>query len=93
VKIEIPKLLLRLRSEVTAAKKQAGAGGLERLAFKIFAWVMAHPKMYRLAGRIGARVAPWLPAAGPLRNWASQRTLPLPAKKSFHQLWSEKGRT
>jgi len=92
VKIEIPKLLLRLRSEVTEAKRRQGAGGLERLAFRIFAWVMAHPKIYRLAGSIGAKLAPLIPAIGPLKNWASQRTLPRPAKQSFHQWWAARGR-
>jgi L-lactate dehydrogenase complex protein LldF len=88
VKIEIPKLLLKLRCEVTEAKQQHGAGGLERFAFRIFAWVMAHPKVYLLGGRIGAMLAPLVPPVGPLKKWASQRTLPRPAKQSFHQLWA-----
>jgi L-lactate dehydrogenase complex protein LldF len=92
VKIEIPKLLLKLRSEVTEAKRRQGAGGLERLAFRIFAWVMAHPRIYLLAGRLGARLAPLVPPVGPLRMWTSQRTLPRLAKQSFHQLWAAKRR-
>src|SRR5712692_8017649 len=40
VKIDIPKLLLKLRAEVTEAKKREGDGGLERLAFRIWAWIM-----------------------------------------------------
>ncbi|HEX4594877.1 MAG TPA: lactate utilization protein B, partial [Bryobacteraceae bacterium] len=92
VKIEIPKLLLKLRSEVTEAKRRQGQGGLERLAFQIFAWVMAHPKIYLLAGRIGATLAPLVPPVGPLKKWASQRTLPRPAKQSFHQWWAAKER-
>ena len=88
VKIEIPKLLLKLRSEVTSAKRRQGGGGLERFAFRAYAWVMARPRLYRLGGRIGARVAGFVPPIGPLKNWASQRSLPRPAKKSFHQLWA-----
>jgi L-lactate dehydrogenase complex protein LldF len=88
VKIEIPKLLLKLRSEVTEAKRRQGSGGLERLAFRVFAWVMAHPKIYLLGGKIGAKLAPLVPPVGPLKKWASQRTLPRPAKQSFHQLWA-----
>jgi L-lactate dehydrogenase complex protein LldF len=88
VKIEIPKLLLKLRSEVTEAKRRQGAGGLERFAFRMFAWLMAHPKIYLLAGRMAATLAPIVPPVGPLKNWASQRTLPRPAKQSFHQLWA-----
>ncbi len=93
VKIEIPELLLKLRSEVTASKQQEGAGGLERLAFKIFAWVMAHAMIYRMAGRMAAILAPLFPPVGPLKKWASQRALPRPAKKSFHKLWEERNRT
>ena len=88
VKIEIPKLLLKLRSEVAAMKRQKGGGALERWAFQMFAWLMTHPAIYKLAGRIGAMAAPLVPPLGPLKQWASQRTLPLPAKKSFHQLWA-----
>jgi L-lactate dehydrogenase complex protein LldF len=92
VKIEIPKLLLKLRSEVTEAKRRQGGGGLERLAFRMFAWVMAHPKIYLLAASIGAKLAPMVPPVGPLKNWASQRTLPRPAKQSFHQWWAARER-
>jgi L-lactate dehydrogenase complex protein LldF len=87
VKIEIPKLLLKLRSEVTEARRRQGKGGLERVAFRMFAWVMAHPKIYLLAAGVGAKLAPLVPPVGPLKNWASQRTLPRPAKQNFHQWW------
>jgi L-lactate dehydrogenase complex protein LldF len=92
VKIEIPKLLLKLRSEVTQARQRQGGSGLERLAFRIFAWVMAHPRIYSLGGRVGAKLAPLIPPIGPLKKWASQRTLPRPAKQSFHQLWAARVR-
>src|SRR5205085_1466628 len=46
VKIEIPKLLLQLRSEVTEAQAQEGQERLERIVFSIWAWVMRHPKLF-----------------------------------------------
>jgi L-lactate dehydrogenase complex protein LldF len=92
VKIEIPKLLLKLRSEVTEAKRRQGAGGIERLAFRMFAWVVARPRIYLLAGRIGAVLAPFVPPVGPLKKWASQRALPRPAKQSFHRWWAARER-
>ncbi len=92
VKIEIPKLLLKLRAEVVEAKKQEGAGGVERLAFRLWAWVMTHPKVYLLLASLGAKFAPLLPPVGPLRKWTSQRTMPPIAKKSFHKLWTERER-
>jgi len=88
VKIEIPKLLIKLREETTEARRREGAGGLERMGFRMFAWVMAHPKIYRMLARIGAKVTPVPPALGPLRQWASQRELPRLAKQDFRQLWA-----
>ena len=43
VKIDIPKLLLDLRADVTADRKKHGGSKMERLAFRMFAWVMRHP--------------------------------------------------
>jgi L-lactate dehydrogenase complex protein LldF len=83
VKIDIPKLLLKLRAEVTEEKS-----GFERLAFRMFAWVMAHPKMYLFLARVGAVLAPITPKIGPLGKWASQRDLPALASQSFHKWWA-----
>jgi L-lactate dehydrogenase complex protein LldF len=101
VKIEIPKLLLQLRSEVTHAKERKGQGGMERLGFNLFAWVAGRPRLFALMGSLGARFMPrdkktgWakIPGflqVGPLKNWISQRELPAPAAKSFRQLWRER---
>src|SRR6266404_328322 len=87
VKIEIPKLLLKLRAEVVEAKQRKGAGGPERLAFRMFSWMMTHPRMYLLLARIGSMLAPITPKIGPLGKWASQRSLPPLASKSFHKWW------
>jgi L-lactate dehydrogenase complex protein LldF len=88
VKIDIPKLLLKLRAEVTAAKSREGKGGLERIAFRLFAWMMTHPKQYLFWSRIGGKFAGVMPRIGPLGKWASQRELPRPASESFHQWWA-----
>ncbi len=102
VKIDIPKHLLQLRSEVTEAKTAQGSNGSERRAFRLYAWLMRHPKLFRICGKIGSKLAPraekgaWirkLPPfmnAAPLRNWLSQRDLPPPAPQSFHDLWKER---
>jgi L-lactate dehydrogenase complex protein LldF len=90
VKIEIPKLLLKLRAEVVEAKQREGSGGLERLAFRVFSWMMTHPRMYLTLARIGSKLAPIAPKIGPLRKWTSQRSLPPPASTSFHQWWAER---
>ena len=99
VKIDIPKLLLQLRSEVTKAKTREGQNRLERLGFRVWAWVMQHPRIYELLGMAGSLVfsasepgrwlrgAPPLMNVGPLRAWTSERDIPPLPAKSFRQLW------
>lgn len=102
VKIDIPKILLELRSEVKKAEERDGSSRLERLAFRIWAWMMRHPRIYEMAGMAAASLAPssdgtgWvksLPSAmspPPVRAWLSQRDLPPPPPKSFRQMWRER---
>lgn len=91
VKIEIPKLLLKLRTEVTEAKREAGAGGLERMAFHLWAWAMTHPRIYLALGRLASKFAWLTPKVGPLGSWASERETPRLVSRSFHRWWA--GRT
>src|SRR5580698_8931093 len=58
VKIDIPKVLLELRADVKKAEAREGRGRLERLAFKMWAWVMCHPRIYEMAGMMAGGVAP-----------------------------------
>ena len=99
VKINIPQILLDLRSEVKKAETREGTNRVERLAFRVWAWVMRHPRIYEIAGMAAASVAPsgdggWVRSvplsAGPLRAWLSQRDLPPAAPKSFRQMWRER---
>jgi L-lactate dehydrogenase complex protein LldF len=102
VKIDIPKILLELRSEVKEAEQRQGANRLERMAFRIWAWVMRHPRLYELAGMAAASLAPapddggWVRSVrtaiqpAPLRAWLSQRDLPPSPPKSFRQMWRER---
>ncbi len=101
VKINIPRILLELRSEITGARKKAGESRLERLAFRLWAWVMRHPRLYEMFGSIAAgamgsdtgqwtsSLPPWF-RIGPARAWLSQRDAPVPAERSFRQLWRER---
>ncbi len=90
VKIEIPKLLLKLREDVTEVKRREDADQSERFAFQLFAWVATHPKIYLLLASLGSIFFPLVPNIGPLKKWASQRTVPEPAKQSFHQWWASR---
>jgi L-lactate dehydrogenase complex protein LldF len=99
VKIDIPKLLLELRSEVTRAETRESQGRWERLGFRVWAWVMLHPQIYEMLGSMSSsllteegfhgwlRSVPFLFNRGPLRAWLSQRDLPPLPPKSFRQMW------
>jgi L-lactate dehydrogenase complex protein LldF len=98
VKIDIPKVLVELRGEVRKSEAREGQNRIEKLGFRIFAWMMTHPRIYEMAGRMAASVAPenegkWIrsvPApmsVGPLKAWLSGRDLPPAPAKSFREMW------
>jgi len=82
VKIDIPRLLLHLRGEISERKGSAA----ERLVFKLWARVMMSPALYKMsavAGRLLQRVVPVSKA------WTSGRDLRPIESRSFHELWSD----
>ena len=85
VKIDIPQLLLHLRSEITASGSKGNAA--ERIAFKIWARVMMSPTLYNL-GSLAARV---IQKVMPLsRAWKRGRDLRPVEQPSFRSLWKTK---
>jgi len=101
VKIDIPRILLELRHDEVQAKFRDNSTSLERIAFRIWSWVMRRPRLYELGGMVAALMAPrkgdgWiknLPAPmrlGPLKAWLSQRDFPPPASRSFRQMWRDR---
>ncbi|HVO97088.1 MAG TPA: LutB/LldF family L-lactate oxidation iron-sulfur protein [Bryobacteraceae bacterium] len=89
VKIEIPRILLELRADIA---KQEGDRA-EKLAFRIWAWVMRHPKLFGRLGSLSSAAIESLPgflAVGPIKNWLSQRDLPEPPKQSFRDWWKKR---
>ncbi len=92
VKIDIPRLLLELRSEVIRSNQRESRGRIERLGFRMWSWAMRHPLLYEMGGMMAQGAMPALSNFGPLKAWASQREIPEPAAKSFRQLWRERGR-
>jgi L-lactate dehydrogenase complex protein LldF len=98
VKIDIPKMLLLLRREIVRTAGREGKARWERLAFRLWAWLMARPKLYEFAGMAASALAPegsqgWLRAlpgflnVGPLRAWLKERDVPAPAPRSLRQWW------
>ena len=102
VKIDIPRLLLELRSEVIQAKTRSGKNRAELMAFRVFAWVMRHPRLFEAFGLLGSIMAPageadgWIRTlpfwmrVGPLKKWVAERDLPPPAPESLRKLWRKR---
>jgi L-lactate dehydrogenase complex protein LldF len=88
VKIDIPQVLLDLRSDVKKAETREKKNRLEKLAYRMFAWMMTHPRVYAWAGWM-ARHAPVV-NIGPVRAWTSQRDLPPVPRQSFRDIWSRR---
>jgi L-lactate dehydrogenase complex protein LldF len=89
VKIEIPRILLELRSDKVELSADTG----ELWSFKVWSWVMRHPRMYARLASVAISTAPRKDgffAVGPLKNWLSQRDLPPSPGKSFRDLWKER---
>lgn len=93
VKIDLPKILLTLRQEVTEMRTREGSNRSERTAFRMWAWVMRHPRLYEKMSVMGsgfARAFPGLLAIGPVKAWLSQREMPPTPKQSFRELWKDR---
>jgi L-lactate dehydrogenase complex protein LldF len=101
VKIDIPKILLELRRDVKELETQQKSNRWEKLAFRGFAWLMTHPRLFEMAGRIAASMSPsedgrWIRNVPPMMNrppvqaWLSQRDLPPAPSKSFREMWRQR---
>jgi L-lactate dehydrogenase complex protein LldF len=96
VKINIPKHLINLRRDIHGTKL---SGRMERWVYRRWAKAMQSRRMYGLITffqklqlrRKGKRNGGWitkLPA--PAKGWTNVRDMPIPAKKTFHQLWQKR---
>lgn len=95
VKIDIPGHLVALRRDINARQLNRR---LERLAYRLWAWSMRHPAIYRALSRLQrwslrARSRNgWVSRLpGAARGWTDVRDFPAPAPRAFHQLWKEHG--
>jgi L-lactate dehydrogenase complex protein LldF len=87
VKIEIPKILLELRHEVKKAENREKPRRIEKLAFRAFAWLMTHPRLFEMAGKAARSLGVPSFNVGPLGAWLSQRELPPLPERSFREMW------
>ncbi|MEW6250654.1 MAG: lactate utilization protein B [Planctomycetota bacterium] len=88
VKIDLPELLVRLRT-LTRSRTSLS----KRLGMRAWAMLTRAPRLYRFVQRF-APLLPWRATDGwitrgfgPLADWTSQRDLPRPAARSFRRLW------
>jgi iron-sulfur cluster protein len=89
VKINIPKILVRLRSEIVDHKRETNPLGPELIAMTALAKGFSSPRLFRsaiaagavIAGRSKRRTLRHLPP--PLNKWSATRDAPLPPTKSF----------
>ncbi len=94
VRINIPRMLLKLRQETT----QAGhSPGWLKTGLKVYSQVARRPSLYRAGLRTQAWASNlvakngWINSLpGPLSGWTEHRAFPAFAKKSFRQQWKER---
>jgi L-lactate dehydrogenase complex protein LldF len=90
VRIDIPEVLVHLRSEAVAAKSRFSP---EAISMAAMSWVMSGPRRFHLAQRL-ATAGRLLSRNGKIRKlpfpgsqWTNTRDLPAPAKESFSAWW------
>ncbi len=96
VKIDIPRHLVNMRRDIHHRRL---SGPLERFIYKSWAMSLRSPLLYRWMGRMQQWALRAVARDGWVRKvpppgsgWTMVRDLPAPAKKSFHQLWKQRGK-
>ena len=97
VRIDIPRILLKLRSDWSEGKiDNAGPPLIERLAIKLWAFAMRHRIIYNLAFRVPAFLQGPLLEDGKLKRlpfafggWTQNRDFPALARRSFRSMWGD----
>ncbi len=94
VRIDIPRMLLTLRSDPAA---MATTPAPMRAGLRTYAWLGTHPALFRAAGWLAAaatRMAArggWIQKLpGPLAGWTKSRDFPAMAGESFQQKWARR---
>src|SRR5690349_13883376 len=83
VKIDIPRLLLHLRSEISSKQPRGRRG--ERFAFKLWAMIMTRPWLYRRAAGAARLFQRYFGL--PLKPWTGGRDLRPIETESFREHW------
>jgi L-lactate dehydrogenase complex protein LldF len=101
VRIDIPRMLLKLREEAThdPATVAIATPLWLRAGLRGYRWMALRPSLFRFAGRAGGMITRFLSRdgwvhrlPGPLAGWTKSRDFPAMPAKSFMQLWQERHR-
>ena len=96
VKIDIPRLLLHLRGEITEKESLAKGRAGERFGFKLWLTMMKSQWLYELSGKVGRLFQTLVVRDGrirsvkgiqPLRAWTVGRDLRPIERQTFRELW------
>jgi len=95
VKINIPQHLIRMRQDIVEQKLN---GRFERWIYRLWGWSLRSPflykwinKMQRFDLRRRAHDSGWVAAMPKIAaGWTQVRDMPVPAKRSFHQIWKSR---
>ena len=94
VRIDIPRMLLALRAQ---GIREGGGPRWITIGLGLYARLARHPRLFRAAAKLGRRLiasradAGWVHRMpGPLAGWTAHRDFPVPASKSFQELWRER---
>ncbi len=91
VKINIHEQLWKWRQEIT---REGYVDSPKKMGMKLMAFVLSHPSIYRLSGKIARRVMlllPFLARSKKMNPWYRQREMPDPPRLSFRD-WYLKNR-
>jgi L-lactate dehydrogenase complex protein LldF len=95
VRIPLPALINRLRFDAVRRDPVATAGRgtrrkrAEALAWRIWAAVHSHPRLYRACTRLACALRALAPRR--IRGWSDHRAAPRPAERPLHALVREAG--
>ena len=98
VRIDIPRILLKLRSDWSEGNKKdrAGSSLLERLSIKAWAFAMRRPFVYHLLFRAAALLQGPMLEDGNFKSlpfsfngWTQNRDFPAVARKPFRSMWRD----
>lgn len=102
VKIDFPKVLLELRSQIVEEKRRGGGFGIfaESLSIRLWRLVVSHRTAYETMTKLSYYLQlPWLGKNGALRSlpfpfsrWTDDRDFPAVSKTPFRERWKQRTR-